>query len=403
MHPRYFAPPLDRCSLLPDAQGFRPHRGTGYVTYQDEAAANAAQAALNGYTLHDRTLRVHKVVTRPGGPDGAAAGTALGQPAAPYGGYGAAGSSGAAAPGGFGQSAGGVGWQQPAYASSGGPGPAGASPYGRPGVAYGSVGQATGAAGQSGWSAHAGAPGVQAHPSHPPQAVLPLAVSPSVSAAVAALSPAELWSIMSEMKAEVDSNRENARALLTQFPVLAAALLLIQERLGMLQAAPGTSATATLTQSAPAGAVPGPPAGGLLPTPSAMHGQAYAPIAGSAGSTGPAPPAAPAGAPPAYHAAAQALAPQPPAPAAAAGPQHPAPVLSAADQEQLEMIQSLLAMSDAEVAGLPSAEREGVVNVRDAVRWPLAAIMATPAARREELLQLRHTLQYSLGMAVNPA
>lgn len=62
------------------------------------------------------------------------------------------------------------------------------------------------------------------------------------------------------------------------------------------------------------------------------------------------------------------------------------------EDEQKALVRSVLAMSDADVAAMPADQREGVEQIRTALRSPLEALQALAPPLRDELLQLRDQL-----------
>lgn len=169
-------------------------------------------------------------------------------------------------------------------------------------------------------------------------------------AAVQSLSRVELLAIAADMRAQAAQSEADARQLLLQYPALTTALLMVEERLGMLKT-----------------------------TTPALDAAAAAAGAGAGGGDGAAPAPA-AGAPPTAAAA-----------AAAAG--------SGADADDpVAMVRGILAMTDAAVAALPDDQRESAVALRDAVLLPLHTLTALPEPRRSELLELREQLRTTMGI-----
>lgn len=161
------------------------------------------------------------------------------------------------------------------------------------------------------------------------------AAPPSIRAALENMSPGELWAILSELKSMASSSPEQAHALLGQYPMLAHAIVHIQAMLGTL-ATPTSAYAAALAKNG----------GSLMPGDASAQGAAEA-----------------------------------------------VPV----DEEQKALVKSVLAMSDAEVAAMPTEQREGVEQIRLALGSPLEVLEAMEGAAREELLQLREQLTQVLA------
>lgn len=373
----------------PSAPG--KNRGYGTCTYTDEAAASRAIATINGREYGGRTLQVAPIRPLGAGPP----------PGGPK----------------FRHDGGGVGGFQPGGAAAFAPPPP-------PGV--------YGAPPSSGFVEPAAvpiAPGVH--------------LPPSVKAVVASLSDSEAIGILSQMQTLARTNRDQARALLIQYPTLSRALLALQERSGVLKTATPKLAAAEEAAAAPvyhahpaaaAAAAPGAPVG-YPGAPVPQHAGGYYPPAPG----GYYPPGQPAAAPPGYPqqpAAYGSHAPppgyggypgqQPPGPGyyppppgpgyhhpgAPAAPgaggaypgapphhhHHPADAEAAQDAAA---ILGILEMSDAEVAAIDPEERELAQKMRDAVKLPLAAILAMPQPRQGELLALREQLQ-AVGIHAAP-
>ena len=173
----------------------------------------------------------------------------------------------------------------------------------------------------------------------------PVALVPSVAAAVDGMSPAELWAVASEVKALVEdgsSGEAQVRGLLARFPMLAHALLRVEERLGMLQAqVPPSLASGVAAATAHVTAAR----------------QRQQPV------------------------------PEPPLPSA-----HRDPPRSDVE-EQVAVLRGILSLTDEDVAQMDADQARDVVLVRRAAGLNAGALAALPPDQREELLVMRGQLQ----------
>ena len=208
-------------------------------------------------------------------------------------------------------------------------------------------------------------------------------LAPSVRSAVDGMSPLELWNIASEMKRLADSDAVQAKALLLQYPMLAHALLIVEEKLGMMKQ---QQQGVLLAQQQQQLLMQQQQQQLLLQQQQQQHQmllqqqqqhqmqqlqqQQQQQLGGGSTAGG---------------ASADASSDQ------SAG--------GSIDEEQVALLRGILAMGDSDVAVLPEEQRQGVQQVRDALNLPLSAINAMPEAQRDELLQMRSQLQATLGIA----
>jgi hypothetical protein len=167
------------------------------------------------------------------------------------------------------------------------------------------------------------------------------AMPPSIRAALSSMSHAELWSILNELKQMASKDQEQVKALLLQYPMLAHAIVHIQNITGNLKVPTTAYVNAALAHGDPM---------------VQARASAAAPAAQSAGGDGGG------------------------SAAASGGP----------EDEQKTIIRNILAMSDGEVAALPADKRAGVEQIRNAMRL-------APETLPAELLQLRQQLQALLA------
>jgi cleavage stimulation factor subunit 2 len=178
-----------------------------------------------------------------------------------------------------------------------------------------------------------------------PGAVAPGAAAwapPRVRERLDALSPAEVRTVLSELRGQAAAHPDATRHLLRQYPVLAQSVLYLMGQGGALRVPTAAYAAAAAAQEGLGAAGAG--AGGGV---------------------------APGGAPP----------------PSARGPQ-----LSEDERVQLEMVRGILALGEDAVAAMPAEQREGVQQIRAALKLPIEQIHAQPPQRRAELLELREQL-----------
>ena len=208
----------------------------------------------------------------------------------------------------------------------------------------------------------------------------------SVRTAVDGLSTAELWAIASEIKALSERNYDQARQLLGQYPMLTHAMLRIEERLGMLQAMPAAmheqarQLAAAQAQQAAAQAQQQKEAAAAAAAAAAAQQQqqtaAAQPVAYSVSSSSE-------------------------SSFSSSSPTLPT-VAPIDDPEQVELLRGILGMTDDEVTALEGEQREGVMQVRNAVGMGMEAIAALQPGERDELLTLRAQLIATLGVTPVP-
>jgi RNA recognition motif-containing protein len=181
------------------------------------------------------------------------------------------------------------------------------------------------------------------------------ALPASVQGTIDSMTPAELWAVLSEIKTLTEASYEQARALLLQYPNLTHSLLVIEERLGMLQTTPPK--LQTLLQE--------------YLTTNANVSNTLSSMSGVSSSTS--------------------------TPSASQVALPAAPASEQVDPEQVALLRAIIAMSDAEVAALPADQLVSVQQVRLAVKLPISSINAMPPEQRDEMLQLRQQLVGVLG------
>ncbi len=186
-------------------------------------------------------------------------------------------------------------------------------------------------------------------------------LAPQVLKAHNALTQYERWNLVAEMRNVARTNPEMARKLLKEAAPLACATLMAMDSLQMLQgaggqaagqsAAPNTFSAPGMPSSAPA------PRGGLLgaPTPAGM------PVLRDTAAGGPG---------------------AMPAPAAASGN----------TSDMAATLQSVLALTDAQLAGFPAAQRSEMLSLRKAFQLSPAQIALLPPGERESVSQMRAEL-----------
>jgi len=172
-----------------------------------------------------------------------------------------------------------------------------------------------------------------------------------VAAVVEGMSRVELLAVATQMRALAAQSEADARTLLLQFPSLTAALLMIEERLGMLK---------TTTPALDAAA------------------SAAGPLAGSGGGGG-------------------AAAAAPPADGGSGGGGGGG---GGGADDGLAVVRGILEMSEEAVAALPDDHRESAVTLRQAILLPLDRLHGFEEPRRSQLLELREQLR---GMGITPA
>ena len=165
-------------TLLPDPTSVKPHRGFAHVTFHGDAAANHCISQLNGFIVYGRPLRVERSRTGSGGTG--------------------------------------------AIPRGGGP----VHVYGTHNVI------------DHAFAARTSVPVMPHFESRPalPQAPPPTTIS-SVRSVVESMSAAEQYDILATLRTMCDTpgGRDNAEELLSSCPSFAHAVLMMEERLGMLQ------------------------------------------------------------------------------------------------------------------------------------------------------------------------
>jgi len=397
---------LLRLMLPPDSMS-RAHRGFAYAEYDSPATAANAQRLLSGRRVFSRPLRLDWVTnasavsilngTSPPGVYGpprvitgpptapvvtmaqtVGGGTARGpMPSAASFGGGRVGAYGAGAGVAYGRGGGhaGAGFASRPYAGGGGYGGAALSSSGAS-AAGGPGGVGAGAMGALASSVGVGGGGLG-----------------SVRGAVEGLSHEELVSIGNEVRALAASDPLGTRALLLQYPSLTAALLMIEERLGMLhtatetlqqraaaqQAAAAEAAAAAAEAAAAAQASAG--AGASASSSAGMH------LDSSSGGGGGWPGAGPAAGSSSLSAAA------PPASSSASTAADALGLSEMSREDGAALIGAVLEMDEAQVAAADPEQQDTIRAVKDSLRLSAAEIGALPPAKREELLGLREQLR----------
>lgn len=202
----------------------------------------------------------------------------------------------------------------------------------------------------------------------PPQR--PVVLASSVRNTVDSLPTPHLYAVASEIKSLAERNHEQAKQLLLQYPMLAHALLRVEERLGMLQT---QALPRELTASLQKGGV-------VINEPSASQ------ISGSA----------------AMQQQATSLE-KTPTPSSAVMSSSSGPGLlqlphvePLTDPEEVAMLREMLAMTDEQVTGPEQAQAVGMA--RKAATWGMAAIAGLPEEERGDVLTLRAQLIATLGL-----
>ncbi|BGP14706.1 hypothetical protein JCM10213v2_002657 [Rhodosporidiobolus nylandii] len=353
-------------------------KGFGFCEYRDADTAASALRNLQGVEVGGRGLRLDFADTDDAPPSKRFRG---GPPGGAPGGYGAG-------PGGY---AGGVPPGGYANLPPGGPGQGG---YGAPPPAAGAMGgmggMGAGAAGGMG----AGAAPLQNQQARPLPPGVPLdqgkSATDKITETIGTMAPGQLLDVMSQMKALVIASPYEARALLQANPQLSYALFQAMLCMGIVDPAkafPGAAPNLPPPSSAPSGPAsyggappPPPPAsyGGAAPQYNAAPSSYGTPPPGPQSYNGPASynrPVQPAAPAPLSYTGRQAPAPGPgpasyngPSSAAAAPPPPSAQAAPAAapgaTPDQAQLIQQVLAMSDAQIAALDETSRNTILQIR---------------------------------------
>ena len=224
---------------------------------------------------------------------------------------------------------------------------------------------------------------------HPSFDALPPAFH-SVRAAVDALPHSEMVAIAEEMRTMTSADERSARALLHQYPTLTAALLMMEERLGMLHTWPPAS-TIDIDGSSFDGKARA--VAGVSEEDASMGSSTTSSTAMQTSQLG----INKADALSSSNSSSSSMSSSATSSDAAAVASSSAP-----EDEAVTMIRSILAMSQSDVSSVPAEQREMVNLVRDAVLLPLKAIQELPPARRSELLVYREQLQQTMGIIPTP-